>query len=172
MNFRDQVREYAQVEGKTVLDLGGYDGEQCKWALDKGAIRAICVDNEQWEAYQWSKPQMYPGVVYKNMDFMHYSDPADVVIFQNVIYHQKNPYQVLEKVRTLTKNQMIISTSIVEGDEAMWRIYRPYEGHPVSWTVMWRPTVKGLLALLENVGFKVLAFNYDPADHMVVNCAP
>lgn len=144
-----------EAKGKTVLDLGGYNGSSCYDALQAGASSAVCVDDESWKTYDnWANFTPFEGVTYIKDNFMHYKEPADIVILKNVIYHQRNPWKTLEHVRTLTKEKLILTTSYVEGIEPMWRVYRPYEGHPKSFTVAWRPTLNGLVALLEANGFK------------------
>jgi len=147
------LQKYAS--GKTILDLGGYDGFSCNDALQSGATSAVCVDDESWRTYdKWKEFNPYPQVIYIKDNFMNYTNPADIVILKNVIYHQRNPWRTLEHIRTLTKEKLILTTSYVEGREPMWRVYRPYEGHPKSFTVAWRPTLSGLITLLEATGFK------------------
>ena len=146
------------VRDKTVLDLGGYDGRQAAWALKRGAARAICVEANQWPAYLWGTPEQYAGVSYIHKDLHDWKEPADIVILQNVIYHCRNPWRMLEHVRTLTLERLVLTTSYIRlygqhHDDAVWRVYAPGDGHPISWTVSWRPSERGLLVLLEATGF-------------------
>lgn len=149
-------------KGKTVLDLGGYRGRECALALQAGAKSATCVDDESWRTYdRWADTPLLKGVEYFQGDFMNYTKPADIVILKNVIYHQRNPWKTLEHARKLTKKIFLLTTSFVPGDESVWRVYRPYEGHPQSFTVAWRPTLNGLVTLLEATGFKNIKFLVD-----------
>ncbi|PWU06094.1 MAG: hypothetical protein C5B43_02325 [Verrucomicrobia bacterium] len=142
-------------KGKTVLDLGGYRGRECALALQAGAKSAICVDDESYKSYDnWNDVSTFPQVEYVTRNFMEWYDPADIVIFKNVIYHQRNPWRTMEHIRKLTQEKLLLATSFVPGEESVWRVYRPFEGHPVSWTVAWRPTLNGLQTLLEATGFK------------------
>lgn len=148
------IRKIAR--GSTVLDLGGYNGEQAKVALDSGALSAVCVDDGSHSTYGWAPPEKREGVQFVDMDLMGYDRPADIVILQNVIYHFRNPWALMEKVRNLTNNKLILATSIVPSvpdKTPMWIHYQPYEGHPQSWTVAWRPTPEGLTSLLLATGF-------------------
>jgi hypothetical protein len=150
------------VKGKTVLDLGGYRGRECLVALQSGAISAVCVDDESWRTYDnWADTDIYKGVEYVKGNILDYTKPADIVILKNVIYHQRNPWRMLEHCRKLTKEKFLLTTSFVKGDEPVWRIYRPYEGHPMSYTVAWRPTLIGLKALMEATGFVNVEFLVD-----------
>lgn len=170
--FEKYVQQLSDVKGKTVLDVGGYDGKQSDWALGQGAKSATVVDNNSWKIYQdWPEFKPFKNVRYIDLDIFDYNTPADVVICQNVIYHVRNPWLLVEKLRKLTKKTLILSTSYVEGRQQKWDIYRPYEGHPVSWTVAWRPTISGLKALLEANGFKVVDQKIAKG-HIVVKCIP
>jgi len=150
---KEQINKLAK--GKTILDLGGYNGASCNDAMQAGATKAICVDDGSWRTYdRWAEFVPFKDVAYVKDNFMNYKESADIVILKNVIYHQRNPWRTLEHVRTLTKETLLLTTSYVEGEESMWRVYRPYEGHPMSFTVAWRPTLNGLITLLEATGFK------------------
>jgi SAM-dependent methyltransferase len=66
---RREAIERCNMYGKTVLDIGGYDGWAAKMALDRGAKRAICLDNHQYEHYGW-KDVKKEGVEYIKGDVM------------------------------------------------------------------------------------------------------
>lgn len=165
MNIDEAIdKELTKIsKGKTVLDLGGYRGRECALALNAGAKSAVCVDDESWRTYDaWADTPLFEGVEYFQGNFMDYRKSADIVILKNVIYHQRNPWRTLEHVRQLTKKKLILATSYVEGKEPIWRVYKPREGHPMSFTVAWRPTKLGLIKLLEANGFtniKILTEN-------------
>ncbi len=147
---------------KTILDIGGYDGEMCHIGIEAGAKSAVCVDDESWKTYDnWKQFTPYKNVIYIKDNFMNYKNPADVVIFKNVIYHQRNPWATMEHIRKLTKEVLFLTTSYIEGDEPVWRVYKPFEGHPISWTVAWRPTQSGLIKLLEATGFIGMQMSID-----------
>lgn len=171
--FEVRVQEFLKpiVKDKVVLDIGGYDGRQAKFCLDNGAKKAICIDNCEYDLYNsWKKFKPYEGVIYQTADFYYYDRMADITIFQNVIYHQKNPWQAMEKVRSLTRDTMVMSTSFVEGNDPVWRVYSAKEADPNYLTVSWRPTISGLMTVLENVGFSrvELMSTYDV--HLVAKC--
>ncbi len=92
---RDRMLSETLCQGKTVLDIGGHQGEAAKRLLDQGASRAICVDNQQFVSYGWEEKQL-PGVEYVKADFMDWKEPADIVVFWNVLYHLKNPWRGLD----------------------------------------------------------------------------
>jgi len=159
------------VKGKTVLDVGGYDGAQAKWCLDHGATSALCIDDQSYTNYGWETAEHFSGVEYINRDFYDFDYRADVVIFQNVIYHQRNPWMAMERIRSLTRELLVLSTSYIEGEQSVWEVYSPHEGHPVSWTVAWRPTVNGMLTLLRATGFTPITHT-TVKGHLIVASIP
>lgn len=169
--FEAYTQEFiGDVKGKSVLDVGGYDGKQANWCLEQGAKSAVVVDNSSWKIYQdWPEFEPFKNVSYINDDVMNYVKPADIVICQNVIYHVRNPWAFTERLRNLTRKTLVISTSYVKGERQAWEVYRPLEGHPVSWTVAWRPTLRGLRAVLEANGFKILE-EKTARGHVVMKC--
>lgn len=165
------IKKYAK--GKTVLDLGGYSGRECEIAMKAGAKSTVCVDDGSWKTYDnWAKFTPFEDVNYVNDNFMNYKEAADIVILKNVIYHQRNPWACLEHVRKLTKEMLLLTTSYVEGEAPVWRIYKPYEGHPVSWTVAWRPTHLGLVKLLEATGFENIKILTDEGAAIALSADP
>jgi glycosyltransferase involved in cell wall biosynthesis len=169
--FEQYTQEFmGNVKGLSVLDIGGYDGKQAEYALQKGASEATVIDNGSWKIYQdWPEFEKLKGVQYINDDVLNYKKKADIVICQNVIYHTRNPWLVIEKLRNLTKKKLIISTSYIKGNSQTWKVYKPYQGHPVSWTVAWRPTISGLKAVLEANGFKIVR-EEKKRGHIVMEC--
>lgn len=166
----------ANLTGKTVLDIGGYNGEWAKVCLDRGARQAICYDSGQFTDYGWARPKLAEGVIFQRGDLMDFGwrppRPADVVIFYNVLYHIRDPWSALERVRLLTKETLVLCTSFVPGDEAAFKLYAfddPNE-HPINdtYTAYWRPTVPGLFKLLRLTGFRDITEVGRSGDHVVV----
>ena len=90
------------LTGKTVLDVGGYDGHMAKIALERGAKKAIVVDNGQYQQYiDYKKPDGLDGVQYVSEDILRWDEPVDVVLCYDVLYHSKSPYTFLEHLDKL-----------------------------------------------------------------------
>lgn len=149
------------LSGKTVLDVGGFDGAAAAAALAAGARYAECVDNGEWAEYGWHRNADDPiraGVVFIAGDFLEVGDPADIVICSNVLYHMKDPVAGLKRLRELTKGHLLLRTNIVADEDAgedgfCW--YENGSGHGNN-TVWNRPSRAGLLRQLEQAGFTVL----------------
>ena len=153
------MAEWRGVEfyGRTVLDVGGYDGHDAIDALKHGASRATVIDNKQWRQYGWPEPVQDDRVVYADADLFDWDEKADVVLCINVIYHLRNPLEGIKKLRQLTREVLIIRSSWVPESEAEggWHWYENGSGHQNN-TVWARPTRQGLWVALESHGFKSL----------------
>jgi tRNA (mo5U34)-methyltransferase len=167
----------ADCTGKTVLDIGGYDGEIAAECLRRGASSAIVFDNGQWTDYTWAKPLVKPGCVYQRGDLMDWGavapKPADIVLLYNVIYHIRDPWAAIERCRVLTKETFVICTSFIEGDKEDWRLQgrndldiKINDVH----TIFWRPTIPGLRRMLELNGFTIDEQVGPVGDHVCIRC--
>ena len=153
------------LRGKKVLDIGGYHGEMARYALDLGARSAICLDNAQYRRYQkpWEHPKPLPGVIYERGDFRKWRDGADIVVFSNVIYHVPSPWDAFVHLRKVTREYLSVQTNVISASDPVWLLN--HEGDP---TIFFRPSLSGLLLLLQRTGFhrqRVVGF-YD--DHVAV----
>jgi SAM-dependent methyltransferase len=179
--------------GKTVIDCGGYDGAAAKQLLDQGASRAICLDNQQYEHYGWDDKR-FPGVEYVKGDFIDILDddtreellaeglhpplleiPAqyDIVVFWNVLYHLRNPWRALNKIREITKptGEMLLCTLFRYHKGAWVYLYEPRECNPTDDTVYFGFSLEALERLLTATGWTFtqegLAY-----DRVVYRCKP
>lgn len=169
-----------QVSGKTVLDIGGYDGFYASVLLGRGAKRAVVLDTKEYRQYQdrrgdgtvasasWPEPSVFAGVEYAEADFMSWEEPADIVIFYNVLYHCPEPLLALAKVAALTKGRLCLCSSVVLVAPTGWRFYPPEEA---ARTTVWaRPTLACLLGELAIVGFNLIAQPVFYDDHVLLSC--
>ena len=173
----DEIRHAAipaNLTGKEVLDIGGYDGHFAALCLERGAERAVCVDTGEWRDYGWAPPVKRPGVQYVKGDVMTTLQQGDVVIFYNVIYHCRDPWTALERLRRLTRDQLLLCTSFVQGAGSDWRVISPDDpGQRIvnnRFTVFWKPTISGLVKLLKLTGFNDLHVVGYHNDHIVMDC--
>jgi tRNA (mo5U34)-methyltransferase len=113
------------LTGKTVLDIGAWDGYFSFEFERRGAKRVLAVDSFAWD----QRPTGFPRgldcfllarefhgskVEYQRMD-VHDLSPAqigtfDLVFCAGVLYHVRHPMLVLEKIRSVTANQLIMET--------------------------------------------------------------
>ncbi len=162
--------ELCNVYGKTVLDVGGYDGFAAKMTLDRGAKRAICLDNHQYEHYGWEDIKK-EGVEYITGDLMEWTEPVDVLINYNVLYHVKNPWAFLAKCRDLTREEMILCTLFRYHDGSWVYLYEPRECNPTDESVFWGPSITALERMLKFTGWKFQQVGL-ALDRVVYRCWP
>ena len=167
---RYKTLEDTDWKGKTVLDVGGYDGFAAEIAHKGGARRAICLDNEQYQTYGW-KDVRKQGVEYITGDLMEWTEPVDVLINYNVLYHVKNPWAFLEKCKALTKEQMLLCTLFRYSDRPHFYLYEPRECNPTDESVFWGPSIMGLERLLKYTGWEFTQEGL-AMDRVVYRCTP
>lgn len=166
-----------EMTGWSVLDVGGYDGLVAGTCARRGASPVRVLDNGEWQNYHWRPPPTPPGVGRVGCDVLVWEQPADLVVFGNVVYHMRDPWRALRHLRTLCRREMLMWTSFVPGDEAAWVLAEEpgptndgvaYEGY---FTVYWKPTIPGLVRLLERTGWTRIEELGRFGDHVVVRCA-
>jgi len=162
---------------RTVLDIGGYDGEIAAECLKRGAKSAIVYDNGEWTDYSWARPIVKDGVTYQRGDLMNWGaeapKPADIVLLYNVIYHVRDPWTALERCRLLTKEWFCLCTSFIEGDQPLWLLQGRNDDNLAineTHTIFWRPTIAGIRRMLELCGFTIDEQGGPVGDHVVFRC--
>lgn len=172
---QESLLRSVDLEGKSFLDIGGYDGTIAALALDLGASEATVVDNGEWCQYGWPEPERDERVRYEQLD-LNYAFPADVVAAMNILYHLEDPIGGLRSLRVLARERLLLCTSFVAGPENYWRLYDatdPGERIPEGakqYTVYFKPTVSGLLRGLKRVGFEPDTPRV-VGDHVLVVCS-
>jgi tRNA (mo5U34)-methyltransferase len=123
-----EVRHFripADLTGKTVLDIGAYDGFYSFEAERRGAARVVAADHWTWN---------WPGSdARRNFDLAHdvlgsrvepvdvsveelsperVGGTFDVVLFLGVLYHAPDPIGYLRNVRSVTAGMAIVETVV------------------------------------------------------------
>lgn len=167
---RFKTLENTDWKDKVVLDVGGYDGFAAEIAHKGGAKRSICLDNHQYKHYGWQDVKK-EGVEYITGDLMEWTEPVDILINYNVLYHVKNPWVFMEKCKELTKEQMLLCTLFRYSDRPHFYLYEPRECNPTDESVFWGPSIMGLERLMKYIGW---AFKEEgrAMDRVVYRCWP
>jgi tRNA (mo5U34)-methyltransferase len=154
------------LAGKTVLDVGAWDGFFSFEAARRGAARVLATDSFSWTGEGWgtkagfdlARRALGSNVEDKEIDVLDLSPDTvgvfDVVLFLGILYHMKDPMLALERVFSVTGERLIMSTLV----DMTWR-RRPamafYPGSeanddPTNW---WGPNPAAVQAMLRSVGF-------------------
>ena len=153
----------ADLNNKTVLDIGAWDGwfsfEAERHGAAVTAIDTIEVPNF-WAAHR----KLHSRVNYRELDLFEIPNANlgtfDYVLFLGVLYHTKHPLLALEIVCGLTREMAIVESYVIDSrdwqdhiaDIPMLEFYETDElgGQMDNW---FGPTVGGLIALCRAAGF-------------------
>ena len=107
------------LSGKTVLDIGAWDGFFSFEFERRGAKRVLSIDTFAWdkgglECFLFAREHFKSKVEYQRLD-VHDLSPSDVGTFDlvfcaGVLYHMRHPLLALEKIRSITAGQLILET--------------------------------------------------------------
>jgi tRNA (mo5U34)-methyltransferase len=155
------------LRGKTVLDIGAWDGAFSFEAERRGASRVLAVDEFIWAGKGWASKEGFDfarrvlnSKVEDMMIDVYDIGPQnvgifDVVIFAGVLYHLLHPLLALEHVASVCKNQLILSTHIdlisVKRPAIAFYPGKELAGDPTNWC---GPNLPAVEAMLRTVGFK------------------
>lgn len=156
----------ADLSGKTVLDIGAWDGFFSFEAERRNAARVLATDHFCWSGSGWGTRQGF-DFIHRNLNSNVESvdvdvlalDPQvlgqfDVVLLLGVLYHVKDPYSCLEAAARMCADHLIIETVTALASETLpaMRLYKPGElgGDPTNF---WAPNVPALELMLSNFGF-------------------
>jgi tRNA (mo5U34)-methyltransferase len=154
------------LRGKTVLDVGAWDGAFSFEAERRGADRVVAVDSFCWSGEGWgtkagfecARRVLASKVEDREVEVCDLSPDTvgvfDLVLFLGVLYHMKHPLLALEHVFSVCRDHLILWTQIDMADVA-----RPaaafYPGSelnsdPTNW---WGFNVPAVIGLLRTAGF-------------------
>ena len=159
----------ADLRGKTVLDIGAWDGFYSFAAEQRGASRVLAVDSFVWQGkgggskagFELARRALDSKVEDLELEVLDISPERigtfDVVLFSGVLYHMRHPLLALEKVSSVTKEMVIIETH-VDLMTTKWPAMRfyPYtelDGDGSNW---WGPNPLAVEQMLEVVGFRTI----------------
>lgn len=162
-----RLRLPESFQGKSVLDIGAWDGFFSFEAEKRGASRVVAVDSFCWSGEGWgtkagfelARRALNSKVEDREMEVLDLAPENvgtfDVVFFFGVLYHMRHPLLALEKVAAVTKSQLILETKV---DLLAWStpamafyLGDELNHDPTNW---WAPNLAGLRDMLRSVGFK------------------
>ena len=155
------------LDGKTVLDIGAWDGFFSFEAERRGAKDVLATDHFCWSGPGWgtkagfdtAHTALRSKVRTKDVDVFDL-DPAvegtfDIVLFLGVLYHLKNPYGGLEQAARMAREVLVIETQT-----ACNRVSEPVMRHFANTdlngdpTNFFAPNIACLKSVLSEIGFR------------------
>ncbi len=156
------------LRGKTVLDVGCWDGFFSFWCERRGAI-VTPVDSFQYRDFVRSKHgvELNGGEGFRvaarllgsrlklqRCDVASVRGTFDIVLFFGVLYHQRHPLLALEDLARLTKECAVVETHYIKaGSHPLMRFY-PGDSLNEDPTNFWGPTLSCVELMLRDVGFR------------------
>jgi tRNA (mo5U34)-methyltransferase len=164
------------LSGRTVLDIGAWDGYYSFVCAQRGAKRVLATDSFAWSGESWGGPDGFllarealgldDVVDDQIVDVMDLNPDVvggrfDVVLLLGVLYHLRDPITALERVASVCNDLLIVETELaldwVPGAAA--RVYpgRELNDDDTNWYAY---NYKALEGLLGRVGFDDLTVVY------------
>lgn len=160
LNFQDWVAQVIPRDliGKSVLDIGAWDGYFSFLAEQRGASRVVAIDklvDHNAAGFMTAKEILNSKVEFIQMDVLDLDklrEEFDVVFFFGVFYHLMHPLLALEKIYEKTKSLLLIETHVVSNQLPLMVFYEKdeYEGDSSNW---WGPSVECVMAMCRSCGF-------------------
>jgi tRNA (mo5U34)-methyltransferase len=172
------------LTGKTVLDVGAWDGYYAFEAERRGAARVVAMDSYIWQTdlSGWGPPERrrhvsgpLPGrcgfelaraalgssVEAVECEVLDAGPETlgtfDVVLFLGVLYHMRHPLLALERMASVTRELLVVETHMVDIPHFEHvPLWEFYEGTKLADdpTNWWAPNVPGVLGMLRAAGFR------------------
>ena len=164
-----RLRLPADLSGRSVLDIGAWDGFFSFEAERRGAARIVSADYYAWHGTGWGTGRGKAGfelarealgsrVEDVDVDVMDLSPERlgtfDVVLFLGVLYHLPNPLLALERVASVASDFLVLETVVdmvgFSRPAAAFYPGRELNGDPTNW---WGPNEAAVHGMLRSVGF-------------------
>jgi tRNA (mo5U34)-methyltransferase len=164
------------MQGKTVLDIGCWDGFNSIEAARRGAARVLATDHFAWtprcwgdrRAFELARKHIAPAVELLEIDIPDLTPERvgcfDIVLFAGVFYHLRHPFLMLERVGKLANEQLIVETHLDATDygrPAM--VFYPVAELGQDDTNWWGPNRACVEAMLRDIGFPRVEYTPHPA---------
>ena len=162
-----RVQLPASLRGKTVLDIGAWDGFFSFECERRGASRVVAADHFSWHGTGWgtkagftlAREALRSRVEDVDIDVMDLSPERigtfDVVLFLGVLYHLRHPFLALERVASVARECLIVETvvDLAGFNRPAMAFYpgRELNDDPTNW---WGPNVLAVEGMLQTLGFK------------------
>lgn len=161
-----QIHLPDDLTGKSVLDIGAWDGFFSFEAERRGARRVVALDSAAWQSpivgkhgFELARRVLNSRVEDIELDVVDISPESvgtfDVVLFLGVLYHMRHPQLALDRVAAVTSEMLILETHVdlLNVDRPAMAIYPTVEaaGDISNWC---GPNALGVIAMLEMAGFQ------------------
>ena len=153
------------LAGRTVLDVGTWDGFYAFEAERRGAARVLATDHHAWSSPGWGDAgfrcahrALGSRVEARELEVLDHTPERvgafDIVLFLGVLYHMRHPLLALERMASVTKERLILETHVetlgVRRPLAAFYPGTELDGDHSNW---WGPNASAVEAMLRAAGF-------------------
>jgi tRNA (mo5U34)-methyltransferase len=165
------------LAGRSVLDIGAWNGAFTLEAMRRGAARVLAVDFHTWvdprlrglEKFLYvRKDSGFNDIDYKLLDVQDISKVTvgifDIVLFLGVFYHLREPLSILDRLSDIVQEWLILETYLDPIDNVDYPAMRYYPGAELvgDSTNWWGPNQPCIEALLRGSGFVTIEARLHP----------
>ena len=169
LSYLDEIGLPADCAGMSVLDIGCRDGFYA-FEMERRGAEVTGMDYIGPHVSGFLIAHKILGSNVRHLTKNVYDlDPEkqghlDIVLFLGVLYHLRNPLLALDRVRRVCKpgglvfveTQLVAKGPACKSKEPLWQFF-PRSALRDDGTNMWAPNLAGLVAVLEECQFQVLA---------------
>jgi len=165
------------LTGKSVLDIGAWDGFFSFECERRGAARVLAIDSYAWdhhgkEGFLLAHEVLKSKVEHQRLTAEEIAPSIigtfDLVLFLGVLYHLRSPIAVLERLRAVTAGTLICEThALVPAFHGTYPLISFFPGDglesgaPHEFCAI--PTVECLTQMLHAAGFQQLDVKHTPS---------
>jgi tRNA (mo5U34)-methyltransferase len=167
----------ADLTGKSVLDIGAWDGFFSFECERRGASRVLAIDTFAWDQYGKDGFLLAHETLNSKVEHRRLAaediDVAtlgtfDVVLFLGVFYHLRSPISVLERLRGVTAGTLICEThALVPAFHEHYPLVSFFPGDGLELGLPYEfcslPTMEALQQMLRAAGFTRLDVKHTPS---------
>jgi len=159
-----RVKMPEKLDGMTVLDIGAWNGFFSFEAERRGASRVLATDSYAWHTwdgksgFDLARRALNSKVQALEIDILDLSPDKigtfDLVLCLGVLYHMRHPLLSLEKVFSVTGNQLILETTVeLFSEDRPAMVFYPgteFANDPTNWC---GANPAAVIAMLKVAGF-------------------
>jgi tRNA (mo5U34)-methyltransferase len=162
-----RVRLPRRLSGRTVLDIGAYDGFFAFECERRGAARVVAADQYCWtyggmaskEGFDLARTALRSRVEDVMLGVEELTPAAvgtfDLVLFLGVLYHAPDPLRYLRNARAVCRGQLLLETHIDALDYPQpAAVFYPGATLNNDASNFWGPNPACVEAMLREVGFR------------------
>jgi tRNA (mo5U34)-methyltransferase len=165
------------LTGKSVLDIGAWDGFFSFECERRGAARVLAIDTFAWDHYGKDGFLLAREMLKSKVEHQRCAaediDAAtlgtfDLVLFLGVFYHLRSPIQVLDRIRAVTTGTLICEThALVPAFHEKYPLVSFFPGDGLEAGLKYEfssePTIEAMRQMLRSSGFTQVDVKHTPS---------